>query len=78
MAAAKDVARALTGYAVIVTKPTVPIGTDRKVADVILQTCLAVAFDVGSNPKFLREGAAIDGFMKPDRLMVGVESELGK
>ena len=74
MAAAEEVARALTGYAVVVTKSTVPVGTNRKVADVIRQTRPDAEFDVASNPEFLREGAAIDDFMKPDRVIVGVES----
>jgi len=74
MAAAEEVARALTGYSVVVTKSTVPVGTNRKVADVIRQTRPDAEFDVASNPEFLREGAAIDDFMKPDRVVVGVES----
>ena len=74
MAAAEEVARALAGYAVVVTKSTVPVGTNRKVADIIRQTRPDAEFDVASNPEFLREGAAIDDFMKPDRVVVGVES----
>ena len=74
MAAAEDVARALTSYAVVVTKSTVPVGTNRKVADVIRQARPEAEFDVASNPEFLREGAAIDDFMKPDRVVIGVES----
>jgi UDPglucose 6-dehydrogenase len=75
MAAAADIARALTGYAVVVTKSTVPVGTNRKVADVIRATRPEALFDVASNPEFLREGAAIDDFMKPDRVVVGVQSD---
>ncbi|WP_108483554.1 UDP-glucose dehydrogenase family protein [Oceaniglobus ichthyenteri] len=75
MAAAEDVARALTGYAVVVTKSTVPVGTNRRVADVIRQTRPDADFDVASNPEFLREGAAIEDFMKPDRVVVGVETD---
>ena len=75
MAAAEDVAKALTGYAVIVTKSTVPVGTNRKVKQVVAEANPAVDFDVASNPEFLREGAAIDDFMKPDRVVVGIESE---
>jgi len=78
MAAAEDIARALTGYAVVVTKSTVPMGTNRKVAEVIRSTRPDAAFDVASNPEFLREGAAIDDFMKPDRVVVGVESDRAK
>jgi UDPglucose 6-dehydrogenase len=75
MAAAEEIARALTGPAVIVTKSTVPVGTNRKVADVIRAANPAADFDVASNPEFLREGAAIDDFMRPDRIVIGVESE---
>jgi len=75
MAAAEDVARALTGYAVIVTKSTVPVGTNRQVHEVVAGANPGAEFDVASNPEFLREGAAIDDFMKPDRVVVGVQSE---
>ncbi len=78
MAAAKDIARALTSYAVVVTKSTVPVGTNRKVADVIRATRADTEFDVASNPEFLREGAAVDDFMKPDRVVIGVESDRAK
>jgi len=78
MAAAEDIARALTGYAVVVTKSTVPVGTNRKVAEVIRRTRPDADFDVASNPEFLRESAAIDDFMKPDRVVVGVESDRAK
>jgi len=78
MTAAEDIARALTGYAVVVTKSTVPVGTNRKVAEVIRATSPDAAFDVASNPEFLREGAAIDDFMKPDRVVVGVETARAK
>ncbi|WP_340262317.1 UDP-glucose dehydrogenase family protein [Roseobacter sp. HKCCA0882] len=75
MAAAEEVGRALTGYAVVVTKSTVPVGTNRKVQEVVAQANPKAEFDVASNPEFLREGAAIDDFMKPDRVVVGVQSE---
>jgi UDPglucose 6-dehydrogenase len=75
MAAAEEVANSLTGYAVIVTKSTVPVGTNRKVRQVIANARPDAEFDVASNPEFLREGAAIDDFMKPDRVVVGVQSE---
>ena len=75
MAAAEDVARALTGYAVIVTKSTVPVGTNRKVKQVMAKVRPDAEFDVASNPEFLREGAAIDDFMKPDRVVIGVQTE---
>ncbi|TKZ17444.1 UDP-glucose/GDP-mannose dehydrogenase family protein [Shimia litoralis] len=75
MAAAEDIAHALTDYAVVVTKSTVPLGTNRKVAETIRAANPKADFDVASNPEFLREGAAIEDFMKPDRVVVGVESE---
>ena len=75
MAAAEELGRALTGYAVVVTKSTVPVGTNRKVQEVVAQANPKAEFDVASNPEFLREGAAIDDFMKPDRVVVGVQSE---
>ena len=75
MAAAEEIGRALTGYAVVVTKSTVPVGTNRKVAEAIHKASPKARFDVASNPEFLREGAAIDDFRHPDRVVVGVESE---
>lgn len=77
-AAAEEVAKALTGYTVIVTKSTVPVGTNRKVAAIIRQARPNAEFDVASNPEFLREGAAIQDFMRPDRVVVGVETERAK
>lgn len=74
MAAAEEIGRALTGYAVIVTKSTVPVGTNRKVEAAARAANPGADFDVASNPEFLREGAAIDDFMRPDRVVVGVES----
>jgi UDPglucose 6-dehydrogenase len=75
MAAAEEIGRALTDYAVVVTKSTVPVGTNRKVADAIRAANPEASFDVASNPEFLREGAAIDDFRHPDRVVVGVENE---
>jgi UDPglucose 6-dehydrogenase len=75
MAAAAEIGRALTGYTVIVTKSTVPVGTNRKVAAAVLAANPDAEFDVASNPEFLREGAAIDDFMRPDRVVVGVENK---
>jgi UDPglucose 6-dehydrogenase len=75
MTAAEEIAKALTGYAVIVTKSTVPVGTNRALKKVIAQTNPQADFDVASNPEFLREGAAIDDFMRPDRIVVGVEND---
>lgn len=74
MAAAEEVAHAMTGYAVIVTKSTVPVGTNRKVKQVVAKARPDLEFDVASNPEFLREGAAIDDFMHPDRVVVGVQT----
>ena len=75
MAAAAEIGQALTGYAVIVTKSTVPVGTNRKVAETVRAANPQAEFDVASNPEFLREGAAIDDFMRPDRVVVGVETK---
>ena len=74
MAAAEEIARNAKDYVVIVTKSTVPVGTNRKVAEVVRTANPALAFGVASNPEFLREGAAIEDFMRPDRVVVGVES----
>ncbi len=75
LSAAEEIAGALTGYAVVVTKSTVPVGTNRKLKEVIARANPQAEFDVASNPEFLREGAAIDDFMRPDRVVVGVESD---
>ncbi|WP_291730883.1 UDP-glucose/GDP-mannose dehydrogenase family protein [Leisingera sp. F5] len=75
MAAAEEIAAALTGYAVVVTKSTVPVGTNRQVKQVIAKANPQAEFDVASNPEFLREGAAIEDFMKPDRVVVGVQND---
>ena len=74
-AAAEQVARAMTGYAVIVTKSTVPVGTGRRIAEIVRETRPDLEFDVASNPEFLREGSAIGDFMRPDRVVIGTESE---
>ncbi|MCE8519029.1 UDP-glucose/GDP-mannose dehydrogenase family protein [Ruegeria pomeroyi] len=74
MAAAEEIAQALTGYTVVVTKSTVPVGTNRQVKQAIAKTNPQAEFDVASNPEFLREGAAIEDFMKPDRVVVGVQN----
>src|SRR5205823_8421522 len=70
-AAAEQVARALTGYAVIVTKSTVPVGTGRRIAEIMRHARPDLDFDVASNPEFLREGSAIGDFMRPDRVVIG-------
>jgi UDPglucose 6-dehydrogenase len=74
-AAAEQVARALTNYAVIVTKSTVPVGTGRRIAEIVREARPDLAFDVASNPEFLREGSAIGDFMRPDRVVIGTQSE---
>jgi UDPglucose 6-dehydrogenase len=74
-AAAEEVAAALTGYAVVVTKSTVPVGTSRKVEELIRKIRSNVAFDMASNPEFLREGSAIGDFRRPDRVVVGCDTE---
>jgi len=73
--AARQVARHLNGYTVIVDKSTVPVGTARQVERIIREENPDADFDVASNPEFLREGAAIGDFMRPDRVVLGVESE---
>src|SRR5882724_1821862 len=74
-AAAEAVGRALAGYAVVVTKSTVPVGTGYQVARILRRTRPEGGFDVASNPEFLREGSAIGDFMRPDRVVIGADSE---
>ena len=74
-AAAEELAGYLKGYTVIVDKSTVPVGTARQVHRIISNTNPDADFDVASNPEFLREGSAIDDFMRPDRVVLGIESE---
>jgi UDPglucose 6-dehydrogenase len=72
----RDIAGALDGYKIIVDKSTVPVRTGAKVAETIKRYCRSQAeFDVVSNPEFLREGFAVEDFMKPDRIVIGVASE---
>jgi UDPglucose 6-dehydrogenase len=73
-AAARALAPHLAGYTVIVDKSTVPVGTAREVARIVREANPAADFEVASNPEFLREGAAIGDFMRPDRVVLGVES----
>jgi UDPglucose 6-dehydrogenase len=73
-AASEEVAEHLAGYTVIVTKSTVPVGTGREVEKIVKKTNPDADFDVASNPEFLREGSAINDFMRPDRVIVGTES----
>jgi UDPglucose 6-dehydrogenase len=73
--AAEELAAALSGYTVIITKSTVPVGTSRKVEEIIRKLRGDVEFDVASNPEFLREGSAIEDFLRPDRVVVGCDTE---
>ena len=74
-AAAEEIARSIERYTVVVTKSTVPVGTGREVARIIRKTRPDAEFDVVSNPEFLREGSAINDFMRPDRIVIGATSE---
>ena len=76
--AAKEIAEALDGYTLVVTKSTVPVGTGRQVEATMRELRPDAEFDVSSNPEFLREGAAINDFMRPDRVVIGVNSERAK
>ena len=73
--AAKDIAPLLNAYTVIVDKSTVPVGTARNVKRLIAETNPFANFDVASNPEFLREGAAITDFLRPDRVIIGTENK---
>ena len=76
---AREIGQSMTDYLVIITKSTVPVGTAEKVrgavADVLDTRDVDFGFDVASNPEFLKEGAAIEDFMKPDRIVVGIDSD---
>ena len=76
--AAEEIAEYISGYTVIVTKSTVPVGTGKKIFKIIQQKRSDLNFDVVSNPEFLREGSAINDFMRPDRVVVGVMGEKAK
>ena len=79
---AREIGQNLTHYTVIVTKSTVPVGTAKKVKAAIQEELdkrgVEVEFDVASNPEFLKEGNAVDDFLKPDRIVIGVESEMAE
>lgn len=79
LAVADLIGNTMTDYLVVITKSTVPVGTAEQVRDAVANTLdtrgVDYGFDVASNPEFLKEGAAIDDFMKPDRIVVGVDSE---
>ena len=74
-AAAAEIAYAIEGYTVVVTKSTVPVSTGRRVHQIISENRDPEEFDVASNPEFLREGSAIEDFMRPDRVVIGTDSE---
>jgi UDPglucose 6-dehydrogenase len=74
-AAAEEIAQHLKNYTVVVTKSTVPVGTAAEVKSIIQKTAPSADFDVCSNPEFLREGSAIEDFMRPDRVVIGTSSE---
>ena len=73
--AVKDIAPYLEGYTVIVDKSTVPVGTARTVKRIVREQNPGAQFDVAANPEFLREGAALTDFMRPDRVVIGVETK---
>ena len=75
---AEEISESINNYSVIVTKSTVPVGTGKKVRDIIKKKNKNVEFDVASNPEFLREGSAINDFMRPDRVVIGCESDKAK
>ena len=79
LAVARDCGRLITDYLLVVTKSTVPVGTAGKVRNAIQEELdkrgVTIPFDVASNPEFLKEGAAIDDFLKPDRIVIGLESQ---
>mgnify|MGYP002654196810 CR=1 FL=1 len=77
-AAAREIAEALEGYTVVVTKSTVPVGTGDMVEQIIRETRPDAEFSVVSNPEFLREGAAIEDFKRPDRVVVGADDDRAK
>ena len=74
-AAAAEIAQAIDGFTVVVTKSTVPVGTGREVERIIRKTRPDADFDIVSNPEFLREGSAIADFMRPDRVVIGANSD---
>ena len=77
-AAAEEIAKTAQDYIAVVTKSTVPVGTNRQVKQIIRKTNPNLQFDVASNPEFLREGAAIEDFMRPDRVVIGVQNDRAK
>jgi len=82
LSVARDCGKYMNDYMLVVTKSTVPVGTSQKVRlalqDELNKRNVAIEFDVASNPEFLKEGAAIDDFLKPDRIVIGLESARAK
>jgi UDPglucose 6-dehydrogenase len=76
--AAREIAEAMDHYTLVVTKSTVPVGTGREVARIIREARPNADFDVASNPEFLREGSAIGDFMRPDRVVIGADTDLAR
>ena len=74
-AAGEEIAKAMQGFTVIVTKSTVPVGTAAKLREIISRARPDGDFEVASNPEFMREGSAVEDFLRPDRVVVGVNSE---
>jgi UDPglucose 6-dehydrogenase len=74
-AAAREIAEAIDGYTLVITKSTVPVGTGREVARIMRETRSDAEFDIASNPEFLREGSAIGDFMRPDRVVIGANAD---
>jgi UDPglucose 6-dehydrogenase len=72
--ASKEASQYVDEYKIFITKSTVPVGTNHEIKKIIEENC-GVKIDVASNPEFMREGFALDDFMKPDRIVIGVENE---
>src|SRR5450759_4264212 len=79
LSVAKEIGQVITKHMVVVTKSTVPVGTSEKIRKVIQNELnkrkVSVPFDVASNPEFLKEGAAVDDFLKPERIVIGIDNE---
>ena len=79
---ARNIGKTMDNYKLIVTKSTVPVGTSKKISDTVQKELdlrkVQIEFDVASNPEFLKEGAAVEDFLKPDRIVLGLESEKAK